>query len=155
MVLTDAMRSVVQRVSQARVTVNGEEVGAIAVGLCAFVGIGCEDTEADANALADKLVLLRIFEDDQQKMNRSVLDIGGQVLLVSQFTLFGDTRRGRRPSFSAAMEPAGAEALFRYFCERVRQRGLTVAEGRFRADMQVALVNDGPVTLLIDTARVF
>lgn len=139
----------------ASVTVNGEQVGAIAGGLCVFVGIGANDTDADADTLADKLVELRIFEDDRQKMNRSVLDVGGQVLMVSQFTLFGDTRRGRRPSFTTAMEPEGAEILFRRVCEQVRQRGLVVATGRFRADMQVHLINDGPVTLLIDTTKQF
>lgn len=155
MVMTRAMRSVVQRVKMASVTVNGEQVGAIAGGLCVFVGIGTNDTDADADTLADKLVELRIFEDDRQKMNRSVLDVGGQVLMVSQFTLFGDTRRGRRPSFTTAMEPEGAEILFRRVCEQVRQRGLVVATGRFRADMQVHLINDGPVTLLIDTTKQF
>jgi D-aminoacyl-tRNA deacylase len=155
MVMTRAMRSVVQRVKMASVTVNGEQVGAIAGGLCVFVGIGNNDTGADADTLADKLVELRVFEDDQQKMNRSVLDVGGQVLLISQFTLFGDTRRGRRPSFTMAMEPEGAEILFRRVCEQVRQRGIVVATGRFRADMQVHLVNDGPVTLLIDTSKQF
>jgi D-aminoacyl-tRNA deacylase len=155
MVLVAAMRSVVQRVSSASVTVDGVEVGAIGAGLCVFVGIGASDAPGDADSLGDKLVELRIFEDDQQKMNRSVLDAGGQVLIVSQFTLFGDARRGRRPSFSMAMEPSGAEALFLRVCERVRQRGLFVATGRFRADMQVHLVNDGPVTLLIDTAKQF
>ncbi len=155
MVLAEAMRGVVQRVTNANVTVDGVEVGAIGVGLCVFVGIGASDVEGDAVALADRLVELRIFKDDQQKMNLSVRDIGGQVLMVSQFTLFGDTRRGRRPSFTMAMEPCGAETLFLRACERVRQRGLFVATGRFRTDMQVHLVNDGPVTLLIDTAKQF
>lgn len=152
---SEDMRSVVQRVKRARVTVDGEEIGAIAVGLCCFIGIGMEDVEADAVTLSDKLVDLRVFEDDSAKMNRSVLDIGGQILLVSQFTLFGDTRRGRRPSFTAAMEPVAAEALFLRVCARVRERGVAIAMGRFRADMQVEILNDGPVTLLVDTAKQF
>ena len=149
------MRCVVQRVRSATVTVGSEEVGAIGVGICALVGIGTADSSSEARVLADKLVEMRIFEDDQQKMNRSVIDVGGQVLLVSQFTLFGDMRRGRRPSFTAAMEPVGAEALFGELCDCVRLRGVFVATGRFRTDMQVALVNDGPVTLLVDTGKQF
>ena len=149
------MRAVVQRVRSASVLVDTERVGSIGVGICAFVGIGVGDTEADALFLADKLVELRIFEDDQQKMNRSVLDVGGEVLLVSQFTLYGDARRGRRPSFTLAMEPVMAESLIHCVTRRVRDRGLTVATGRFRADMQVHLVNDGSVTLLLDTSKLF
>jgi D-aminoacyl-tRNA deacylase len=149
------MRCVVQRVRCASVTVEASEVGSIGVGLCAFVGVGVGDADDDARALADKLVGLRIFEDEQQKMNRSVVDVGGAVLMVSQFTLFGDTRRGRRPSFTMAMQPDRAAELFSLACDRVRQRGVPVATGQFRADMQVHLVNDGPVTLLIDTERQF
>jgi D-aminoacyl-tRNA deacylase len=130
-------------------------VGAIGVGLCAFVGVGVADTLVHALALADKLVELRVFEDEQQKMNRSVLEVGGAVLIVSQFTLFGDTRRGRRPSFTMAMQPGAAETMFDRVCDRVRERGVSVATGRFRADMQVHIINDGPVTLLIDTDKQF
>lgn len=149
------MRSVVQRVLSARVTVEGLEVGRIGKGLCAFVGVGFADTETDAISLADKIAELRLFEDERQRMNLSALDIGAEVLLVSQFTLFGDTRRGRRPSFTSAMEPLGAKVLFERVCERLAQRALRVATGRFRADMLVEIQNDGPVTLLLDTAKLF
>lgn len=149
------MRCVVQRVKRARVSVDGVEIGAIGVGICALVGVGKGDTLADAASMAEKIVNLRIFEDEAQKMNRAVSDVDGAVLLVSQFTLFGDTRRGRRPSFTMAMEPDAAAVLFGCLCDEVRRRGVTVATGRFRADMQVELVNDGPVTLLIDTTKSF
>lgn len=147
------MRSVVQRVKRASVTVDDVEIGAIGIGLCVFVGVGVGDTDSDARLLGDKLVELRIFEDENQKMNRSVLEVGGQLLLISQFTLLGDTRRGRRPSFKAAMEPVAAERLFRQVGARVIERGVSMATGRFRADMQVHVLNDGPVTLLIDTTK--
>lgn len=146
------MRAVVQRVSQAQVTVEGELVGAIGPGLCVLLGVGQSDEEADADTMADKVVKLRIFEDDAGKMNRSLLDVGGALLAVSQFTLYGDTRKGRRPSFGGAMEPARAELLFERFCAACRKSGVTVATGRFRTHMSVSLVNDGPVTLLLDTA---
>lgn len=149
------MRSVVQRVTTGSVVVEGQEIARISTGLLALVGVGSTDHEDTAVALADKIVELRVFEDEQQKMNRSLLDIGGQLLLVSQFTLFGDTRRGRRPSFTGAMEPVQAETLFQRVCERARERGVTVMTGRFRADMKVMLVNDGPVTILIDTDKTF
>jgi len=149
------MRSVVQRVTTASVLVEGQEIGRISSGLLALVGVGLEDQETTAVALADRIVELRVFEDEAQKMNRSLLDMGGQLLLVSQFTLYGDARRGRRPSFTAAMEPVRAEALFLRVCERARDRGVTVATGRFRADMKVMLVNDGPVTILLDTDKTF
>lgn len=129
--------------------------GRIARGLCVFAAVGQGDDEAAAAALADKIVNLRVFEDDAGKMNRSVLDVGGSLLLVSQFTLFGDVRRGRRPSFAAAMEPVRAQELFERFAAECRARGAPVELGRFRADMQVSLINDGPVTILIDTERVF
>lgn len=148
------MRALVQRVSRASVTVAGEEVGAIGTGLLVFLGVGVEDTSEDADYLAEKLVHLRIFEDEEGKMNRSLLDIGGAMLAVSQFTLYGDCRRGRRPSFSAAARPEVAEPLYERFVEQVRKRGVEVAKGRFGASMQVALVNDGPVTLWLDTAGV-
>lgn len=146
------MRAVVQRVSQAEVTVAGERVGSIASGLCVLVGVGREDDEAAASSLADKVVKLRIFEDEGGKMNRSVLEAGGELLAVSQFTLYGDTSKGRRPSFMLAMEPGRAEQLFDLFCDACRKLGARVETGRFRTHMSVSLVNDGPVTLLLDTA---
>ena len=149
------MRAVVQRVNHATVTVADEVVGRVELGVCVFVGVGREDTEIDATALADKIVGLRIFEDDAQRMNLGVLEVGGALLAVSQFTLFGDVRKGKRPSFSEALEPVRAEALFVRFCEECRTRGARVETGRFRTHMQVALENDGPVTILIDTKRAF
>jgi D-aminoacyl-tRNA deacylase len=149
------MRAVVQRVARAKVTVSGELTGEIAGGLCAFVGVGREDTDGDADALADKIVGLRIFEDAEGKMNKSVIEVSGGLLAVSQFTLFGDARKGRRPSFGEAMEPEGARALFERFCDRCRSLGVPVETGRFRAEMRVELVNDGPVTLLLDTRKAF
>lgn len=147
------MRAVVQRVSSARVTVAGEVSGEIEAGLCVLVGVGKQDAEADASSLADKIAKLRIFEDAAGKMNLSLLDVGGALLAVSQFTLFADTSRGRRPSFVNAMEPERAEALFEAFCDASRKLGLTVRTGRFRTHMSVSLVNDGPVTLLLDTEK--
>jgi D-tyrosyl-tRNA(Tyr) deacylase len=149
------MRSVVQRVTVASVLVEGQEIARIGTGLLALVGVGVGDDEGAAVTLADKIVDLRVFEDAQGKMNHSVLDIRGEVLLVSQFTLLGDARRGRRPSFTDAMEPVRAEVLFQRVCERVREREIRVSTGKFRADMKVMLVNDGPVTLLLDTNRAF
>jgi D-tyrosyl-tRNA(Tyr) deacylase len=147
------MRAVVQRVTEARVTVEGEITGRIAAGLCVLVGVGKNDAEEDATTLADKVSRLRIFEDAEGKMNQSLLDVGGALLAVSQFTLYGDTSKGRRPSFGGAMEPGRAEALFESFCAACRNLGVTVATGRFRTHMSVQLVNDGPVTLLLDTER--
>jgi D-tyrosyl-tRNA(Tyr) deacylase len=147
------MRAVVQRVTSAQVVVEGELTGRIDAGLCVLVGVGRDDDEPHATTLADKVVRLRIFEDEAGKMNLSVLDVGGALLAVSQFTLFGDTSRGRRPSFGLAMEPTRAEHLFECFCAAARNLGVTVATGRFRTHMSVSLVNDGPVTLLLDTAR--
>jgi D-aminoacyl-tRNA deacylase len=147
------MRAVVQRVTEARVTVEAEVTGQIGAGLCVLVGVGKDDSDALADALADKVVRLRIFEDDAGKMNQSLLDVGGALLAVSQFTLYGDTSKGRRPSFGAAMEPARAEQLFERFCRACRNLGVTVATGRFRTHMSVSLVNDGPVTLLLDTDK--
>lgn len=149
------MRAVVQRVSRAEVSVGGEVVGRIGLGLCVLVGVGQGDGAADAEALADKIVGLRIFEDEAEKMNRSVLEVGGDLLAVSQFTLYGDVRKGRRPSFGDALEPVAAAALFEHFCEACRTRGARVETGRFRTTMQVELVNEGPVTILIDTQRAF
>lgn len=149
------MRAVVQRVSSAEVRVDGVVVGAIGVGLCVLVGVAREDDVASARDLADKVVGLRIFEDDAGKMNLPLAAVGGQLLAVSQFTLLGDCRKGRRPSFAHAMAPDVAEELFEAFCTACRERGVVVETGRFRTDMQVALVNEGPVTLLLDSARLF
>lgn len=147
------MRAVVQRVTSARVTVEGEVIGSIDAGLCVLVGVGKNDVETDATTLADKVVRLRIFEDEAGKMNKSLLDNGGALLAVSQFTLFADTSRGRRPSFVDAMEPGRAEQLFECFCAAARNLGVAVATGRFRTHMSVSLVNDGPVTVLLDTDK--
>lgn len=144
-----------QRVTRARVEVSGELVGTIERGLCVFVGVAADDSGADADALAEKIVGLRVFEDAAGKMNLALAEVGGRLLAVSQFTLLGDVRRGRRPSFSLAMDPGGAEPLFERFVGRARLLGLEVATGRFRTEMQVSLVNDGPVTLLVDTRRQF
>lgn len=144
------MRAVVQRVTQASVIVDGAVVGEIGVGLAVLVGIGPEDTSAEAETLAAKLVGLRIFADDAGKMNRSVIDVGGSVLVVSQFTLYGDVRRGRRPSFVDAAPPEIAEPLVRCVAEAIETSGVGVAMGVFGATMEVGLVNDGPVTLLLD-----
>jgi D-tyrosyl-tRNA(Tyr) deacylase len=149
------MRAVVQRVSEAAVTVGGEHVSSIGPGLLVLLGVGREDAEADADYLADKVVNLRIFEDDAGQMNLSVLETRGAVLVVSQFTLYGDARRGRRPGFSAAAPPDEANRLYRTFVTRVAAHGLEVKEGVFRAMMEVRLVNHGPVTLLLDSTRAF
>ena len=147
------MRAVIQRVSQASVRVEGELIGEIAGGLMVLIAAGHEDQEKDALLLADKIANLRIFTDEQDKMNLSLLDIGGEILGISQFTLFGDARKGRRPSFVAAMEPVGAERLYERFLQALRDTGISkVACGRFGADMKVSLVNDGPVTILLDSA---
>lgn len=144
------MRAVVQRVSRASVTVDGEQVGAIGPGLCVLVGVTHDDDEDAAARLADKLWGLRVFPDDQGVMNRPVAEVGGAVLVVSQFTLYGDTRKGRRPSYVAAARPEQAEPLVERLVDELRGRGATVATGRFRADMDVELVNDGPVTLVLE-----
>ncbi len=149
------MRAVVQRARSAKVNVDGEVVGQIIAGLCVFVGVGKEDADADADALAEKVVGLRIFEDDAGKMNQSLLETGGSLLAVSQFTLYGDTRKGKRPSFTDAMEPVRANELFERFVSRCKNAGVPVATGRFRAHMLVSLVNDGPVTILLDTKKTF
>ena len=150
------MRSVVQRVTRASVHVGGELVGSVGRGFLALVGAGPGDDDAAADALAEKLVHLRVFEDDVGKMNRSLLDVGGELLVVSQFTLFGDCRKGRRPSFVGALEPVRAAQLVERVVSRTRALGVARVEtGRFGAMMQVELVNDGPVTMLIDTTKVF
>jgi D-aminoacyl-tRNA deacylase len=149
------MRAVLQRVTRASVAVDGAEVGRIGTGWLVLLGVARTDVDADADWLADKVANLRAFEDDAGKMNRSALDVGGAVLVISQFTLLGDCRTGRRPSFIEAAEPAEADRLYRRFHERVASAGLTVATGVFRAQMQVELVNDGPVTLLLDSRKQF
>lgn len=149
------MRLVVQRVTRASVTVDGEVTGKIGRGFMVLVGAEVGDTEADARLCADKLAGLRVFVDDEDKMNRSVLDVGGEILLVSQFTLLGDARHGRRPSFIAAARPEEAEPLLETMKAMLEEKGLHVETGRFRAHMDVELVNDGPVTILIDSRKVF
>lgn len=144
------MRAVIQRVAEARVTVGGKIVGQIGPGLCILLGVSKEDSEANANALADKIKNLRIFADERGKMNRSLLDTAGEVLVVAQFTLYGDCRKGNRPSFTDAAPPAEAERLYEYFSARLRAAGIKVANGQFQAHMQVALVNGGPVTLVLE-----
>lgn len=150
-----AVRAVVQRVSEARVRVAGEVRGEIGPGLAVLVGVEVEDTEKDADYLADKVMNLRVFEDDAGQMNRSVREAGGALLVVSQFTLLGDARRGRRPSFVDAARPEAADRLYGRFVEALRQSGLPVATGVFRAMMEVALVNQGPVTILLDSRKRF
>ncbi len=149
------MRAVVQRVSRSQVTVEGELVGRIGKGLLVLLGVEQDDTEQDCHALADKIIGLRIFDDADGKMNLSLTEIGGEMLVVSQFTLLGDCRKGRRPSFVAAAAPGKANELYEAFVAAVAVQGITVATGRFRAMMDVELVNDGPVTLLLDSRKRF
>jgi len=166
------MRAVIQRVSRATVTAkdglmpwepgmaravtdDGEQVGAIGPGLVVLLGIHRDDGPADVDWLVDKIVQLRVFADGEGKMNRSLLDTGGAMLIVSQFTLHGDCRKGRRPGYSQAARPEQAEALYEEFITAVRKHGIQTATGRFQADMAVELVNDGPVTLLLDSAKIF
>ncbi len=147
------MRAVIQRVTRARVTVDDRVVGEIGKGLVVLLGVARDDTKSDADSLASKIVALRIFDDADGKMNVSVKDIGGGLLVVSQFTLYGDTRRGLRPSWSDAAPPEIAEPLYDYFVESCRKLIQPVATGSFRAMMQVELVNDGPVTLILDSGQ--
>ena len=149
------MRAVVQRVRQAAVHVEGEAVAEMGEGLLALVGVGRDDTESDADELARKLVGLRIFNDESGRMSRSLLDTGGRLGLVSQFTLLGDARKGRRPSFTAAAPAERAEPLVERVAATARSEGVTVVTGRFGAKMEVSLVNQGPVTILVDTDRGF
>src|SRR5213082_2578973 len=149
------MRAVVQRVSRAKVTVGGKMTGEIGVGLMILLGVGREDTPATASALAEKAANLRIFEDENEKMNLSLMDVKGAALVVSQFTLYGDARGGRRPSFIAAAPPELAKALYEEFCEALRKLGVHVATGIFQAMMSVELVNEGPVTILLDSDKTF
>lgn len=149
------MRAVVQRVSRAKVTVAGEVTGEIGLGLMVLLGVADDDGQEDAGYLAEKLVGLRIFPDEEGKMNRSLVEAGGAMLVVSQFTLFGDCRKGRRPSFIKAARPEQAINLYKAFVAEVRGRGISVATGRFQEHMDVELVNDGPVTLLVDSRKEF
>ena len=149
------MRAVLQRVSRASVTVDGQAAGAIGAGLMILLGVGRDDTSLIAASLAEKCAHLRIFEDEQEKMNRSLLDIQGSALVVSQFTLFGDARGQRRPSFMAAAPPEQAKTLYEEFCAALRTLGIPVATGIFQAMMSVELVNEGPVTILLDSDKTF
>ena len=149
------MRAVVQRVSRAKVTVEGRVTGEIGAGLMILLGVGRQDTAAVAVSMAEKCANLRVFEDDQGKMNRSLLDVKGSALVVSQFTLYGDARGQRRPSFISAAPPEQAKALYEDFCEVFRKLGVSVATGVFQAMMSVELVNEGPVTILLDSEKTF
>ncbi|WP_027357456.1 D-aminoacyl-tRNA deacylase [Desulfofundulus thermocisternus] len=149
------MRAVVQRVTRGSVTVNGERVAAIGPGLVVLLGVGRDDGVDDARYLAQKVARLRIFEDSQGKMNRSVLEAGGEMLVVSQFTLYGDCRQGRRPGFDRAARPEQARELYEFFVSLLRNEGLVVFTGVFGASMQVEIINDGPVTLLLDSKKEF
>jgi D-tyrosyl-tRNA(Tyr) deacylase len=149
------MRAVVQRVSRAQVAVNGEITGQIGLGLLVLLGVGRDDANADATYLVEKIAGLRVFEDAQGKMNLSVQDVGGSVLAVSQFTLYGDVRRGKRPSFDAAALPEKARQLYEFFVDQIRAAGLRCETGRFQEMMKVELVNEGPVTILLDSGKEF
>lgn len=145
------MKACVQRVTSAEVRIAGERVAAIGQGLVVLLGVAADDSDADVAWMADKICLLRVFDDESGRMNRSLADFGGGMLVVSQFTLLADISRGRRPSFTSAAEPELAEKLYESFVQRVRDQGLAVQTGRFRAMMQVTLTNDGPVTLILDS----
>ncbi len=150
------MRAVVQRSLSASVTIDGEVVGRIERGLVVLLGVETGDTEADAQALADKIIGLRIFDDPDGKMNLALQDVGGGMLIISQFTLLGDARKGKRPSFIRAAPPEVGQSLYNYFVELVKGRGVAhVATGRFGADMEVSLINQGPVTILLDSRKLF
>jgi D-tyrosyl-tRNA(Tyr) deacylase len=149
------MRAVVQRVQEARVSIEGQIVGHIERGFLVLIGIGKEDQEADADYLAAKIPHLRVFEDDEGRFNLSLLDIKGAILVVSQFTLFGDCRKGRRPSFTEAADPQQAQKLYHRFIAKLNENQISVATGEFQARMAVSLINDGPVTLLLDSKKLF
>lgn len=149
------MRAVVQRTDAASVTVDGQQVGAVGRGLTVFLGVGVGDGEADARYLAEKIVNLRIFPDDQGKMNLSLREVAGELLVVSQFTLYGDCRKGRRPGFDAAAPPAVAQELYEKFIAICREAGVKTASGQFQAEMIVRIENHGPVTMLLDSSRLF
>lgn len=148
------MRAVVQRVSNASVTVDGKIIGEISHGLLVFLGVGEGDTEKDMQYIADKVIGLRIFSDNDDKMNLSVGDIEGEILVVSQFTLYGDCRKGRRPNFTSSMEPKGAEEMYEKFVGYLANQGIKTEHGEFGADMKVSLLNDGPVTILLDSSKI-
>lgn len=149
------MRAVIQKVKNSSVKVDGEIVGRIGKGLLVLLGVSNDDSEKDANYLVEKTLNLRIFEDSDDKMNLSLLDIQGEILVVSQFTLYGDARRGRRPSFIEAAPPEKANQLYEYFVSEIRKKLLQVETGKFQAMMEVSLVNDGPVTILLDSKKIF
>ena len=149
------MRAVIQRVSRARVNIGDETVGEIAAGMVVLLGVGKNDKRADVEYLAEKILNLRIFPDQDGKMNRSLQETAGEMLVVSQFTLYGDVRRGRRPSYADAADPEKARALYEQFVELVRSAGIRIETGVFQAMMQVALTNDGPVTILLDSEKAF
>jgi D-tyrosyl-tRNA(Tyr) deacylase len=149
------MRAVIQRVSRAQVRVSGQSTGSIGAGLLVLLGVGRGDTSQEADYLLDKIVHLRIFEDAQGKMNLSLLEVGGELLVISQFTLYADCRKGRRPSFTDASPPDDAQKLYDYFVSAARTRGIKVATGVFQAEMEVELVNFGPVTILLDSSKNF
>jgi D-aminoacyl-tRNA deacylase len=149
------VRAVVQRVTRASVAVNDQKISQIGGGFLVLLGVAAGDTDADLQYIVDKVANLRVFEDDQGKMNRSILDTGGQILVVSQFTLLGDARHGRRPGFTAAEEPEKADPLYCAAADQWRGMGIVVEMGLFRADMAVSLVNDGPVTILLDSKKLF
>ncbi|MCF8056510.1 MAG: D-tyrosyl-tRNA(Tyr) deacylase [Desulfocapsa sp.] len=149
------MRAVIQRVSRASVTVDSEITGQIGTGVLIFLGIHKDDDEKEIKWMVKKIINLRIFEDDDGKMNRSLIDTNGAMLVVSQFTLYGDCRKGRRPGYSGAAPPETANTLYQQFIEAVRQKNISVASGRFQAHMDVELINDGPVTLLLDSSKTF
>jgi D-tyrosyl-tRNA(Tyr) deacylase len=149
------MRAVIQRVSRAQVRVSGQIIGEIAKGLLVLLGVGKGDTKAEADSLLDKILNLRIFEDEQGKMNLSLLDVAGDLMVISQFTLYADCRKGRRPSFTNASPPEEASVLYEYFISRAKSHGMKVATGIFQALMEVELVNSGPVTILLDSSKDF
>lgn len=149
------MRTVIQRVTEAKVEVEGKVVGEIGKGLLILLGVARDDSAEDADYLAEKIMNLRIFNDETGKMNRSLMEVAGAMLVVSQFTLYGDARRGRRPSYSEAAEPEKANALYQYYVDKARRQGVEVQTGVFQAMMQVSLTNDGPVTILLDSRKTF
>ena len=149
------MRAVVQKVSSSKVTVDGEVIGKIEKGLMVLLGVTHDDTSKDVDYMVDKVTNLRIFEDENEKMNLSLKDVGGEILAVSQFTLYGDARKGRRPSFSDAARPEVANPLYEEFVEKLRAQGITVGTGEFGAHMMVELTNDGPVTILLESKKAF
>ncbi len=149
------MRAVIQRVLSSSVTVEEKIVGQITQGLNVLLGVEDGDTEEDVRYLADKIMGLRIFQDEEDKMNLSLIDIGGELLAIRQFTLLGDARKGKRPSYSSAARPAEAEALYESFCKRISDHQITVQKGIFGADMKVSIMNDGPVTILLDSKKTF